>query len=359
MFLAAVIFFCRLNCPLLEPEEARYAEIPRQMLAEGRWLVPAEHGQAYLDKPPLLYWLVMSSYSLFGIEDDVARRVPAGCAWLTVLVLFLWARRAVGARAALAAAAILCLAPDFVYRGRMLTPNTPLALFTTAALAAGHCALLGGRWRRGWWAASAVALGLGLLTKGPVAAALVLPPVLAVQWLDPRLARVSWRGWCGWLTLAGAVAGPWYLAVAIVEPGFAGYFVWTHHLERYVDSLDHSEPIWFYAVPTLTGLLPWTLLVPGLLWLLSRRKTRHAARRPAALGLGLLAGVWGLVFFSLADCKAGRLPPAVVRAAGPGSGLHPRRPVATREAGRGPWPCSGVGVADWRTSSARPCWWLP
>ncbi len=61
---------------MLEPEEARYAEIPREMLAEGRWLVPVLHGEDYFQKPPLLYWLVMLSYQAFGVHDWAARLVP-------------------------------------------------------------------------------------------------------------------------------------------------------------------------------------------------------------------------------------------------------------------------------------------
>ena len=67
--ITAVLFFHRLSCPLLEPEESRYAEIPRQMLAADRWLVPVYFGEAYSHKPPLLYWLVMLSYAALGVHD--------------------------------------------------------------------------------------------------------------------------------------------------------------------------------------------------------------------------------------------------------------------------------------------------
>src|SRR5206468_9966275 len=145
-----------------------------------------------------------------------------------------------GPRAALAAGLVLCLTPQFVYRGRMVTPNGLLALCTTAALACGHLALLscplppcggglgwgvrrkthhpnpppqGGRGqiRWGWWLLAGVMTGLGLLTKGPVALALVVPPLAAVGWLDRRLARAGWIGWAGFLAAAAAVAGPWYV----------------------------------------------------------------------------------------------------------------------------------------------------
>ena len=84
MAVAALLFFSRISTPLLEPEEARYAEIPRQMLADGQWLVPHLHGQPYLDKPPLMYWAVMASYSVFGVHDWAARLVPALAGLLTV-----------------------------------------------------------------------------------------------------------------------------------------------------------------------------------------------------------------------------------------------------------------------------------
>ena len=69
------------------------------LLAQGRLLVPVLHGQAYLDKPPLLYWLVMGSYRLFGVHDWAARLVPGLAGVLTVLVVYLWGSRTVGGRA--------------------------------------------------------------------------------------------------------------------------------------------------------------------------------------------------------------------------------------------------------------------
>ena len=76
-------------------------------------------------------------------------------------------------------AAVLSLTGDFVYRGPILTPNGLLALCTTSAAAAAVRAVHGRRFSNCWWAVSAAALGLGVLAKGPVAAGLVLPPLLA------------------------------------------------------------------------------------------------------------------------------------------------------------------------------------
>jgi 4-amino-4-deoxy-L-arabinose transferase-like glycosyltransferase len=301
--IAGLLFFSRLRAPLLEPQEARYAEIPRQMLREGRFLVPTLHGQDYLDKPPLLYWAVMGSYRLFGVHDWAARLVPGLAGLLTVLCTWWWGRRQFGDPAGLCGALVLCLAPEFVYRGRMLTFDTLLALWVAAALALAHAAVAEGKLRPGWWLASALACGLGLLTKGPVALVLVTGPLLALPLLDPRLARPGWRAGVGYVAVAVLVAAPWYLAVMRASPDFAGYFFWKHNLVRFVTPFDHARPAWFYLPGLLTGLLPWSLLLPGLGMLLLSRSRRAPARRPAALGVVLFSFAWILLFFSAAGCK--------------------------------------------------------
>src|SRR6476620_1423023 len=93
VFVAAVLIVPRLPLPLLEPEEARYAEIPRQMLAHDRFLVPVRDGQDYLDKPPLFYWMVMASYRVLGVSVTAARLPAVVCAWLTLVVVLIWGWR--------------------------------------------------------------------------------------------------------------------------------------------------------------------------------------------------------------------------------------------------------------------------
>jgi dolichol-phosphate mannosyltransferase len=299
---AALLFFSRLGAPLQEPDEARYAEVPRQMLAAGHWIVPVLHGQTYPDKPPLFYWLVMGSYSLFGVHDWVARLAPGGAAFLAVLLTYLWGRRTLGPRAALAGAFILCLSARFVYLGRLLTPDSLLCLCVLGALAAAHLAVQAPRLRWGWWLLSGLACGLGLLTKGPVALALVTGPVVLLGLLDPRTARPRW-GWAAYLVVAAGVAVPWYAAMSVCDPDFAACFFWRHNVVRYVAPFDHARPVWFHLPGLVLGLLPWALLVPGLVRFLARHSARTAARRPAALGFFLLAFLWAVLFYSAAGCK--------------------------------------------------------
>lgn len=295
---AAVLIFSRLPLPLLEPEEGRYAEIPRQMLHAGQVVTPVYQGQPYLDKPPLLYWAVMGCYRLLGVHDWSARLFPTLAAWLTVLVVYGWGRAVGGRRVGLTAAAVLTLTADFIYRGPMFTMNGPLGLFVTAALAAGHVAGRGGnRW---WWVASAVCCGLGLLMKGPVAVVLVVPPLFALRWLDTAARRPGLLAWVGYAGVVAAVAGPWFAAVALSEPTFIEHFFFRHHLTRYVDPFDHAEPIWFYLPQAALACLPWALFViPAVV----RRLRTGGEPLPGVVKLAAVAAVWALVFFSAAGSK--------------------------------------------------------
>jgi dolichol-phosphate mannosyltransferase len=327
---AALLLFSRIRGPLLEPDEARYAEIPRQMLQEGRLLIPVLHGQPYYQKPPLLYWLVMGAYSVFGVHDWAARLVPCGAAFLTVLVSYFWSRRTLGPRPALAGALMLCLSARFVHLGRMLNMDSLLCLCIVTAWAAAHWALAQKRGVRGqesevredtvagssltpepsrltpilwhWWLLSALACGLGLLAKGPVALVLVAVPIMACQWLDQRFLQPRLLHWLAYLALACGLACPWYVAAMAADSASAADF-WRHNLLRYLSPIDHGEPIWYYMPGFFLGMLPWTLLLPGLVRLLGRRSAAMAGQRPAGLGLPLLASLWCLTFFSLAGCK--------------------------------------------------------
>ena len=179
--LPGVLLYPCLSFHLFEPDEGRYAEIPREMLQRGEWVVPLLQGEPYLDKPPLFYWLVMLSYQMLGVADWTARLVPALAVHGCILLVYLFGRRSVGERAALWGALTLMLAPAFIGLGRLLLLDGVLAFFVTLSLLSAREAVRGPDMRRNWWLLAALACGLGVLTKGPVAVVLVLPPVVAEE----------------------------------------------------------------------------------------------------------------------------------------------------------------------------------
>src|SRR5262245_45120039 len=303
LLLPGLLLYPSLAFDLFEPDETRYAQIPHEMLQRGEWVVPYLTGEPYLDKPPLLYWLVMLSYSVLGVGVAAARLVPALALHLTVLLAYGMGRRWVGGRAAFWGALGLGLAPGFVSMGRLLLLDGVLALWTTLAIFAAFEALRRPALRRGWWLLSAVACGLGVLTKGPVAPVLLLPPLVAQGWLAGGLCRPRRRDVLAYLGVVLGLAVPWYVGVCLRVPEFARHFLWEHNVVRFVAPFDHQRGVWFYLPIVLLGLLPGTLLlVPFVRFLLSGDP--EAARgRSRELGFLILAGGWCLLFFTLSGCK--------------------------------------------------------
>ncbi|MBI1831959.1 MAG: glycosyltransferase [Planctomycetes bacterium] len=297
------LFAGRLDHPLLEPEEARYAEIPRQMLQEGRIVTPILHGEDYWQKPPLLYWLVMVSYQIFGIHDWVARLAPMLAGIACVALTTAWGWRALGFWSGFVSGSILALSIRFLYLAGMLAMDGLLCAFVIAALACGHFALTDENGRKRWLILGALACGLGILTKGPVALVLILVPLAALAFLDRRCRLPTRWEACLFFVITALVSLPWYVAMAVQAPSAAGSFLWLHNLARYFSPIDHEKPAWFYAPGLLLGMLPWTLLLIPLGPYLWRKSLRAARRRPAALGFFLLAFAWCVLFFSLSGCK--------------------------------------------------------
>ncbi|MHB8954068.1 MAG: glycosyltransferase [Pirellulaceae bacterium] len=309
--LAGLLLLGNLAYPFIEPDESRYAQVALEMLQSGDFVVPRLLGEPYLDKPPLLYWVTAASLRALGPHEFGARFSSAFAGILTVLVTFVLGTRLFGSRPALLASLMLLLSLGFVLAGRFLIMDGLLTLFTTVCLLASILAVRGPQVRLAWWLLAAVACSLGILTKGPVAVVLTLPPLLSLLWLDRRHARVrSWH----WL-VAGAVilaiTAPWFVLIAQRQGDFANHFLWKHHILRFVSAFNHQAPIWYYLPVLFLGMFPSSLLFgPTLGFLFSRRD--HLRRlRTTELGAVALAAGWILIFFSASSCK---LPPYILPA---------------------------------------------
>lgn len=303
LLVPGVLLYPAMSFLLFEPDEGRYAQIACEMLQSGDWIVPTLQGRPYLDKPPLVYWLIVANYWLFGISEWSARLVPALSVHATILLTYFFGRRLLGNRPALLGALVLTLTPGFMGMGRLLLLDGVLAFWVTLSLFAAFEATRGDRFGRGWWLLSALACGLGVLTKGPVALLLLVPPL----WLHGRLTlqnnRPGWRASSLFVAIVLAVALPWYLAVCLELPQFGSYFFVQHNFERFVIPFDHERPIWFYAPVLFAGLLPASLLLVPFLRFLGTGRPDVASCRSPELGFTLLAGCWCVLFFSLSGSK--------------------------------------------------------
>jgi 4-amino-4-deoxy-L-arabinose transferase-like glycosyltransferase len=303
LVIPGILLYPCLSFYLFEPDEARYAQIPKEMLERGDWIVPVLQGKPYLDKPPLLYWLVMLSYAVFGAHDWAARLVPALAVHGCILMTYFLGRRLLGEKPAWWGALVLAMSPAFMGIGRLLVLDGVLTFCVALSILSAFEAVRGSRLHRGWWALSAVACGLGILTKGPVAILLLVPPL----WLHVRLAgktaRIRWTHLFWFAALMAGVALPWYVAVCRQLPEFVRYFLWEHNVIRFVMPFDHQRPVWFYVPIILAGMLPAMLLLAPFVSFLLTGKEELACKRSPEFGFTLLAGGWCILFFSLSGSK--------------------------------------------------------
>jgi len=117
--------------PLFNPDEGRYAEIPREMLRGGDWVIPHLNGLDYIEKPPLQYWATAVMYRLFGVNEFAARLYTALTALGTVAVVGLLGARIGGRRAGWCAAAVLSGMFMFVILGQLMTLDMSLTFYMT------------------------------------------------------------------------------------------------------------------------------------------------------------------------------------------------------------------------------------
>ncbi len=289
----AVVWFANLDVRKLQhPDEGRYAEIAREMVATGDWVTPRLNGIKYFEKPPLQYWLTAASFEAFELDEWTARLPSAIAGFLTILVVGYVGRviasPTVGVYAALALAG--CVWPFGI--AHMVTLDALLTFWLALALGG---FLLAQHWRdvpaqRGAMLVAWVALAAGVMTKGLVA--LVIPfSTLAIHTLVTR-DRTPWTRLHVFpgLLLFIALAAPWFIIVSSRNPEFARFFFIHEHFERFLTTEHRRTGAWWYFLPLLAlGLLPWTGV---LLWGL-----RRAWQAPA-----VPAGAFAWVRFCLIWC---------------------------------------------------------
>lgn len=301
--IASPVLLFNLSYPLMEPDENRNAQISMEMFRSGDYVVPTRNGLPYISKPPLLFWMVSASYGLFGICEWAARLPVALAALLAVLVTFLLGRNLVGNRAAWIGALLLLLSGGFVLAGRYLLMDAVLTLCVTTGLLAAYAGGANRRHRTLWWLLAGVACGVGILVKGPVALVLVLPPLVACQWLSRGAFSMRWREGALLIGVALLLSAPWYLLVEGRQGEFVGEFFWKQNVMRYTNAFDHQEPWWFYPPVIVLGMLPVSALFPALAAFLVSRRSDLRVHRTQALGFLVLAAGWVVLFFSMSSSK--------------------------------------------------------
>lgn len=345
---------------LAEPDEGRYAEIPREMLAAGDWITPQLNGIPYLEKPPLQYWVTAAAYSVLGTSPWVSRLWTVSTGLLGIAVTYALGRAVWGARAGELAALIVASCLLYYLVGHLNLLDVGLAFFLNAAVA---CFLMAQRAdgsiadgsihgatdrgsgngmgaQRRWMGLCWTALALGFLQKGLVA--LVLPVIALAAYSLICRDTTPWKRLhpLAGLAIVATVTLPWLIAVSLRYPEFLRFFFVHEHLDRFVTTIHRrTEPWWFFIAVLSVGTLPWTFVIARAVVNLWREPVA-----PGKLHVEKFLMIWAatiVVFFSLAGSK---LAPYIVPAIAP-LALVTGRWLQTRATARMVWPAVAASAA--------------
>ena len=275
--------------PLLDADEGRNAEVGREMAATNDYVMPRLDGLPYLDKPVVYFAAEAALMEVLG-PTALAARLPAYLFTLATAALLFWfVRRLWGGDTPYVAAIVFLSMPLTIAFARTVIFDSALTFFCVAALIGFYLAIEEGALR--WAVVAWVAMGLGMITKGPVTLLLVLFVALPYAFYRKRVRALF--PLLGILAFAAIIA-PWVWGVTRVVPEFLRYVLVTETVERMATkALKRTGPPWYFIPYLIGGAVPWSLIA---LFNWKRVKRREL----------LYLGLWILipfVFFSLNQSK--------------------------------------------------------
>ena len=303
----ALVWFCNLEVrKLVRPDEGRYAEIPREMVASGDWVTPRLNDLKYFYKPALQYWGTAAAYTLFGEHHWTARLWPALTGFLGILFTAFVGMRLWGRNAGVLAGAVTASSLLYALIGHVNTLDMGVSFFLVAGLFSLMLAqreAQGAAAERRWMLVAWALLGLAVLSKGLIGAALPFATLV--------IYTIITRDWGLWrrlhlgkgIAVLLAVTAPWFILVSLRNPEFFHFFFIHEHFERFLTKV-HSryQPPWYFIPMLLVGMLPWTFMMfaalPGAL-----RGEPGGGFRPRLFLL-----VWCVFVFAFFSASSSKLP---------------------------------------------------
>lgn len=240
--------------PLNVPDEARYSEIPREMLVSHDFVTPHINGIKYFEKPPLFYWLQSASLKTFGLSEWSARLMDALMGLLGCLGTYFAGRKLYDRKTGLFAAITLSTSLLYFVLARVITLDMTVSVLLCFSL---FSFIL----RYYYWVY--IFAGLAVLAKGLIG--IIFPGSIIFLWL---LYTHNWRILRECKLIPGtmiflAITLPWHILVQLKNPEFFNYYFITQQFSRYLTmSAGRYGPLWYYVPILLGGLFPWT----GFLW---------------------------------------------------------------------------------------------
>jgi 4-amino-4-deoxy-L-arabinose transferase-like glycosyltransferase len=262
--------FMSTRTTLWDRDEPRFARSAVEMVQTGNYLVPSFNGQIWPDKPPFFYWLMSLPIRLLGPTELACRFFSVVGTGLTCLLTFFIGQRLLGTKAALWAMVILASTLLVLATGSAATCDAVLMPFIVGAMAV-FAQSIGSGTSVSSVILIGVALGFGMLTKGPIGL-MPIPAMATILWFD-RKTRINTRR-DTWLVGAGLAIGllifaAWAIPANSTTSGeFLRVFIGRHVITRALKPMEHHGGNFLLYLPyylpvIIAGFFPWTLHLPG------------------------------------------------------------------------------------------------
>ena len=329
LFLALCPYFIGLaDSSIWDANEAFYVETPREMMERSDYINPTFNYEPRINKPVLSYWIVAGFYHVFGVSPAV-QRIPIAIAGIVLVATAFFLARAASPSSRTAAAwwaAIgLAVSPRHLMFSRRIFIDIFISMFMALTLLFFALAERYPERRRLFLVSMYVCVGLGMLTKGPIAA--LLPGLAFAVYLVAHrdLGRVREMLIPLGTLIVLAIVVPWYAAL-YQQSGWAPIqsFLLGENVARYVEGVgvNADRPFWWYLPVVFSDSFPWSIfLVPAaVLWW---RDRRSATERDSSIRVQTLLWIWIFVIVGFFSLSAGKqdlyiypIVPAVVALAG-------------------------------------------
>src|SRR3989338_2179793 len=307
LFIAiAIIWFANLEYrTLVKPDEGRYAEIPREMVASGDWVTPRLNDLKYFEKPPLQYWATATAYTLFGEHQWTSRLWAGLTGFAGILLVWFAGLRLFGREAAGYAALLLSSSLLYVLMAHINTLDMGVTFFLTLGILGLLLAQAQADvWkRRNWMLIAWAGLALAVLSKGLMG--IILPGAALFLYcvIQRDFGVLKRMHWLPGIAEFFVITVPWFVLVMQANPEFFERFFIYEHFQRFTTTVHGRYHPWHYFIPILlAGALPWTVLMFDAMFN-TLRDSKLPDRTFNSARFLLIWAVFIYVFFSISCSK--------------------------------------------------------
>ena len=302
----AILYLWHLGLyPLINPDEGRYAEIPREMLASGNFITPHLNGVEYFEKPALQYWVTAFFMYIFGENEFSVRLFPALCALGQIATTAYLAKKMFNRTTAFIASIILGSSFLYLIIGSLNILDMAISFFITISMTAFYQFSI--TLQKKYIYLFYVSIALGTLTKGLIAIVLTFGIVFIYALLTKNFKLIFKTFSPVGILIFLAICVPWFYLVCRNNPDFFYFFFIHEHFLRYLTTTHHRyQPFYFFIPCIILGIFPWTGFFFSCLLSKSPKKTWHKFLHNPDRFKFIYLCLWFcliFIFYSLSDSK--------------------------------------------------------